>query len=206
MAEEIVEIKKEDWKTAQAGEILYWQAKLAKDGEPHKRLRYFNIIKPHIGDTSRMIVADIGAGPKGLLNMLPYRIGIAIDPLMNLYAEAGYDLGVERFSAITGSGENIPLSDNYADRVCSVNALDHAQDATKMFCEMVRVCKPDGLVCIIVDFRLPGKRTPTHQMCLSENFFTEMEQETGVTFIVKQHVQKCSGTAESGFLGVWRKS
>ena len=203
--EEIRAINDETWNAAQTGEIAYWQAKQVKDGEPFKRLRYLKILAPYIGDTKDLVVVDDGAGPKGILHLIPFKIGVAIDPLMKKFKHAGYRLDLERFAAVQGSGEDIPLPDSYADQVYSLNALDHAQDAGKMFGEMVRIAKPGGMVCVIVDFRLPENRTPTHQMCLSNVFFDQMEAEHGLTKIVREEVKKCSGTAETGFLGVWRK-
>jgi len=197
-------IEQFDWDTAQASEIDYWRGKQVRDGEPHKRQMYLDLLEEYIGVTEGKILVDVGAGPKGILNLILFRIGIAIDPLMRKFGEAGYALNKEHFACIEGSGENIPLPTYYADQAYCLNALDHSMNSEQVFGEMVRILRPGGLLCIIVDFRLPEKRNKLHQICLSDDFFDRMEQKHKCEVVVRKKIPKLSGTANEGFLGVWR--
>ena len=61
---------------------------------------------------------------------------------------------------IEGGAENIPLPDNYFDKVVASASFHHFSDQDKALEEMKRVLKPDGKIIILeIDHNTPrGKR------------------------------------------------
>ncbi len=51
---------------------------------------------------------------------------------------------------IKGVGENLPFPDNSFDIVYSTNVLEHTQNPRQVLGEAIRVCKPGGVVQIVV--------------------------------------------------------
>ncbi|MBW2991804.1 class I SAM-dependent methyltransferase [Candidatus Woesearchaeota archaeon] len=149
----MTKIDNEEWKNSQKFESRYWNAQVKKDGEPGRPEEQLKQFKEYVEDTTDKILVDVGAGPRGILKLFDSKISIAIDPLMKEFKEQGYSFEDQKFIPVAGQGENLPLPDNYADYVFSLNALDHVQDATKSFKEMVRVLKPKGRLFLIVHLK-----------------------------------------------------
>lgn len=51
---------------------------------------------------------------------------------------------------VEASAEKLPFPDNAFDRVCAFDVLEHLNDDQLAFREMVRVCKPGGLIFVAV--------------------------------------------------------
>jgi ubiquinone/menaquinone biosynthesis C-methylase UbiE len=49
-----------------------------------------------------------------------------------------------------GVAENLPFEDDSFDIVYSTNVFEHVQSPEKAFSEAIRVCKPDGLIQIVI--------------------------------------------------------
>lgn len=74
-------------------------------------------------------IADLGAGPKSVISV---------------YSSDVRDInGVEKQDM-----ENLTYPDNSFNMVVCQNALDHTKDAEKALNEMIRICKPGGIVFI----------------------------------------------------------
>jgi SAM-dependent methyltransferase len=94
-----------------------------------------------------MRVLDVGSGPMPSATCFKRCELYCLESLLPAYLLAGFPLhhyaGV-RF--VHGTGESMPLEDNYFDAVISVNAIDHVDDFGQTAREIGRVCKPDGLL------------------------------------------------------------
>lgn len=54
-----------------------------------------------------------------------------------------------RFVAQAGTAEDLPFADGQFDLVCCQTLLIHVADRERVFAEMVRVCKPGGLLLVV---------------------------------------------------------
>lgn len=58
--------------------------------------------------------------------------------------------------------EQLSFADNFFDTVCISNSIHHLEHPDKVFAELIRVLKPDGLMIIVEMFK-DGKQTPAQQ-------------------------------------------
>jgi SAM-dependent methyltransferase len=103
-------------------------------------------------------VADVGAGTglltEGLLKA-GYRV-VAIEPNGDMRAVADRLADVyPAYQGVAGSAESLPLPDSSVDLVTAAQAFHwfHPENARA---EFLRVLKPDGMVALIWNDRLPG--------------------------------------------------
>jgi len=110
-------------------------------------------------------VLDIGSGPMGgILQHLPCKRKISIDPLNKEYVEnfpEFYNPNIEYFVA---EGEKIPLENDSISLVTCVNALDHSESPAQVINECTRVLGPSGYLslsfCINLAKTHPHKAHP----------------------------------------------
>ncbi|NES18343.1 MAG: class I SAM-dependent methyltransferase [Symploca sp. SIO3E6] len=179
--ESLTKLQQEVWEDSQVAELGYWAGLVETDGEQGRCEQYLDLIKDYLGDTSDKILVDVGSGPRGILKLLKFKKGIAIDPLMEAYQEKGYSLKNINFIPIQGTSEQIPLVSEYADVVFSINMLDHAQDVIKSLNEMYRILKKDGILFLICDLRESAEQTDKyHKMYFS--------RETIISWVEKNNL------------------
>ncbi|NET56577.1 MAG: class I SAM-dependent methyltransferase [Symploca sp. SIO2E6] len=155
----LIQLKQEVWEDSQVTELGYWTGLVETDGEQGRCEQYLDLIQDYLGDTSDKILVDVGSGPRGILKLLKFKKGIAIDSLMEAYQEKGYSFENTDFIPIQATSEQIPLVSEYADVVFSINMLDHAQDVIKSLNEMYRILKKDGILLLICDLRESAEQT-----------------------------------------------
>jgi len=126
-------ISKREWLDAQENELEYWKSIVEEDGEAGRCEYYLSHFEKYLENPEQKVVVDVGAGPRGILRLLSFRIGIAVDCLMQKYKEAGYYFENQKSIPVNARSENIPLLDDFADYVFSTNTLDHVKDAEKVF-------------------------------------------------------------------------
>lgn len=210
--ESYLSISKKEWKDSQEYELAHWKLQLKEIGSPKLKLLKFSTqeeVQKSLEDYCKgKTVVDIGSGPLGgLLTILNYRLGVSIDPLAKRYEKIGW---VKERSPnhiyIEASVEDIPLLDNFADCVCTKNALDHGQNTIKAMQEMVRILKTGGRLYINVDFRSPSQRVKGHRICLNEDFFHD-EVEKYSLKIIHEHIEilKEKGKIPT-YIGIFQKS
>jgi ubiquinone/menaquinone biosynthesis C-methylase UbiE len=103
-----------------------------------------------------MRLLDVGCGPIPRARVFQQCQLYALDPLLNLYREAGFPLEHYKDVTFVGAGaEAIPFEDNFFDAVISVNAIDHVDDFTAAAGEIARVLKPNGIVRLEIDYHEP---------------------------------------------------
>lgn len=122
----------------QEAELRFWQGE-SRNIEDHDLTRYPRHLMLPADFFTGMRVLDVGCGP------IPYASAFTgcnmwgIDPLLEGYREAGYDLS--RMTYICAPAERMPFDDGFFDAVISMNALDHVDDFDKTAAEIRRVAK-----------------------------------------------------------------
>lgn len=94
-------------------------------------------------------ILEIGSGAAGIITFLKdseYRY--AIDPLEDTYASVKHFLEYrdKNVNYFNGIGEELPFEDNKFDFIIIDNVLDHCEDPDKVFSEMKRTIKNNGII------------------------------------------------------------
>ena len=97
-------------------------------------------------------VLEIGCGPVSGRDVFAGAEHVGVDPLLGHYRGLGYDIKPQD---ITAFAEFLPFLDSYFDAVISINALDHVDFPEKVAEELQRVCKPDVLIALNVEYHSP---------------------------------------------------
>jgi ADP-heptose:LPS heptosyltransferase/2-polyprenyl-3-methyl-5-hydroxy-6-metoxy-1,4-benzoquinol methylase len=108
-------------------------------------------------------VLDIGNGPCGILNFIPARIKVGVDPNNELYQESGilYSLPKD-IVFLPARAEAIPQLDGTFDFITCINVLDHTNDPGAILDEVKRLLKPGGIFFLSVDMRKEGETSLVH--------------------------------------------
>ncbi len=117
---------------------------------------------------------DIGNGPCGLLNFVPAKVKVGIDPNNMLYNDNGILYNLNNMSYVCCRAEALSLPTSFFDFVSCVNVLDHTNDPAVILKEIYRVLKPGGLFFLSVDTRLPGETSLVHPHAFTVNAISEM--------------------------------
>jgi ubiquinone/menaquinone biosynthesis C-methylase UbiE len=109
----------------------------------------WNAIKEYVPKKSSFL--DLGCGTgylmKKAIEDCECRV-VGIDP-QPLLAGVRTDITEnEKFRIIKGVAENLPFSDEYFDIIHSSHVLEHVQNSLKVFQEIKRVLKVDGIIII----------------------------------------------------------
>jgi ubiquinone/menaquinone biosynthesis C-methylase UbiE len=105
-------------------------------------------------------VLEIGNGPLAPILQFDDCERHGIDPLNNMYMDAGWPLFAYDAKFISMGAERLPYPDEYFDAVLSVNALDHVDDFNKVASEMQRVVKSGGEIRFEVEYHQPTVTEP----------------------------------------------
>ncbi len=203
------EIENKEWRDSQVKELDYWRTRIKDDGEPDTLQLYFKEFKNYTDYTRDKILADIGFGPRSILNFSDSKISIAIDPLMSKYKESGYSFAEQEFIPVEAKGEEVPLPDNSVDYVFSTNALDHCEDATGVFNEMVRILKPGGRICLGVHLRHTRALTDdAHKMWFSSKFIESLidKNKLKIIFSTISDKKRLAWGERRFYIGIFEKS
>jgi len=201
----IAKINRNIWSKCQKAELYYWKSVVEKDGEPGKCEYYLDKFKKFMRSTKNKVIIDVGAGPRGILKLLEYKIGIAVDSLMKEYEMEGYSFKNQKFIHLLAEAEDMPLLDNYADYVFSTNMLDHVYNARKAFKEMVRILKPKGRLFLIVDLRDNNKTDNYHKICLTKCFFVDIAKKTNLKIVHQSADDALASSGKEAYIGVFEK-
>jgi malonyl-CoA O-methyltransferase len=105
-------------------------------------------IAEEIENSTKQTIVEIGCGKgrfvKALREHFPNNDYIGVDISPKMLAHLPDDIG-----ALEGSLENIPLPDDSADIVFSVEAIEHSLNVGEAVAEFSRICKPNGNIVII---------------------------------------------------------
>ena len=124
-------------------------------------------------------ILDIGSGPMGgLLQFIPAREKISLDPLNDQYLELFPQFYNPTIEYKTGCGEKIPLKDNSVDLIISINSLDHCQDPQRVVNEVKRVLGPSGYFAVMFCINLSKVHPhPAHHLSINQELFHQWIDE-----------------------------
>jgi SAM-dependent methyltransferase len=97
-------------------------------------------------------VLEVGCGPLAPILQFSDCVRHGLDPLLNMYVDAGWPLYDYDAKFVNAKGESMPYIDSYFDVVISVNALDHVDDFGKVASEIQRVLKVGGELYFEVEY------------------------------------------------------
>lgn len=168
---------------AQFFEIRWWQRYL-KGREVGQYLadkkvywhRQLEAIAPEVIVTPGDSVLDMGCGPSGIYTVLPENEVVAVDPLLDSYAEQLAIFNKSNYPKtefVTATIEHFNTARQF-DVVFCMNAINHVSDIKAGFQKLAALCKPGGKLIVTIDahnhgwlkaiFRLgPGDVLHPHQ-------------------------------------------
>ena len=89
-------------------------------------------------------VLDVGGGPGYFADQFADTFYVGLEPSVSEMSAAG----LSGYGAVRGDGTAIPFADSSFDVVYSSNVAEHIPDWREMGGEMLRVCRPGGLVVL----------------------------------------------------------
>ena len=122
-----------------------WVAHLPRGGERKAR----NEVLGHLKNLSGTRLLEVAIGDGRNLPLVPRDCQMwGVDISGVLLEKCRRDYADRDLYLILGEAETLPFADATFENVCSVGALNHVNDPTKMLSELARVVKPDGLVVV----------------------------------------------------------
>lgn len=96
------------------------------------------------------IIIDVGCGVGRYLRVLRYLdcSPIGVDQSYQTLFEVKSEM--KDVELLNASNLNLPLKDNFGDWIISAGAIHHTGDTRKAFEELVRICKPNGRIYLMV--------------------------------------------------------
>ena len=113
-------------------------------------------------------VMDIGPGAVCFLEASDARIGIAIEPLAQKFAEHGLLLPSKHVIYLPVPAEDLPLVNKSVDIVVSRNNLDHVSAPAAVVREIYRVLRPSGFFVLIVHLEPEASITEPHAFSVDD--------------------------------------
>ena len=105
---------------------------------------------------ANMRLLDVGCGPLPRARVFEQCEPYGLDPLVDLYREAGFPIDHHKdYRFVCAGAEAIPFADGFFDAVISVNAIDHVEDFSAAASEMIRVLKPGGILRLEIHYHAP---------------------------------------------------
>ena len=155
------------------GEMEYWRMMYRNEGSRFANNHYKDLmlsIAQEKDDTflKNKVVVDFGCGPRGSLQwMKSPTVKIGVDVLTKQYIEAfGKTLIQHGMIYVTSTEQYIPLPNESADCVCTINSLDHVNSLEMMSKEILRILKPQGV--LLASFNLNQPSTECEPQILTE--------------------------------------
>jgi SAM-dependent methyltransferase len=98
-------------------------------------------------------VVEIGSGPIGIVNFLPWGTRFAIDPLEHFYRMQPTLVALRNpdVTYVDGTGERLPFEDASSSLVIIDNVIDHTYAPGKILEEIHRILRPDGHLYLSVN-------------------------------------------------------
>jgi SAM-dependent methyltransferase len=107
----------------------------------------FNFLSKQLIDTSNNDILNIGAAGGGSTKWLStFGKVVSLEP-ESLFVEL---LKAQSLEVVNADIINMPFEDNSFDLVCAFDVIEHVENDVEAMKEMLRVCKPNGIICIAV--------------------------------------------------------
>jgi len=160
-------VSRDRWRRAQQYEKAYWaqQAEsIAKGAQAQlgwyrwrsdklvERLNRLGLTNITGGDGT---VVEVGSGPVGVAGFFPATEQVLVDPLQDFYGSSPVLSEIRNPKAAyrQGGGEALPAETDHFDLAIIENCIDHVQDDSAVYRELVRVLKPGGILYLTVNCR-----------------------------------------------------
>jgi SAM-dependent methyltransferase len=153
MTQEIIkDIPSNRWEIAQKSEEEFWKNYDTESFLKELKKMYVEKAEFLLKQWEKVIplskktkILEVGCGPQGVINFLPIGEKYSIDPLADFYKERfNFDYRLSRLQ--NGIGEDLPYKNESFDVVILMNILDHSKNPEKVFSEIQRVLKPEGIL------------------------------------------------------------
>lgn len=155
------------------GELEYWQTVYRNEGNKFANEHYEELMLAIAQEKDdnfleNTIIVDFGCGPRGSLQwMKKPAVKIGVDVLTERYMEEfGETLIQHGMIYVTSTEQYIPLPNEIADCVCTINSLDHVNNLEQMSKEILRILKPQGI--LLASFNLNQPSTECEPQTLTE--------------------------------------
>ena len=165
----LISIKKDKYE----GEMEYWRMMYRNEenrfvNDHYKDLMLSIAKEKDDAFLKNKVVVDFGCGPRGSLQwMKSPAVKIGVDVLAKQYIEAfGETLIQHGMIYVTSTEQYIPLPNESADCVCTINSLDHVNSLEMMSEEIIRILKPQGV--LLASFNLNQLSTECEPQTLTE--------------------------------------
>ncbi|MFH1607958.1 MAG: class I SAM-dependent methyltransferase [archaeon] len=139
------------WEIAQNSEEEFWEDYTTESLLNESRDRYPKKAEILLEDWSHFTKTDkntkilqIGCGPEDVINYFKEGERYSIDPLADFYKKR-FKFDYESSNLKKGRGEEIPFPDEYFNVVILINVLDHTELPDRVFSEIKRVLKNEGI-------------------------------------------------------------
>ena len=157
------------WQVAQETNFKWYCERIA-DIHINKWIPDLDFFKPFLNHKDKVIV-EIGCGPTGgLLKFMEGKLRIGVEPLANRFLGMGFkNIAQTEILFLNAFGEEIPLVDGFADIVCLIHSLGHAQDPELILNEADRILKIGGEIYILEIIRKQDQITIDHPVSITKN-------------------------------------
>lgn len=154
-------------------EITFWKALYEKAGNTFDNNHYRNRMLSIAGEQDDLfwkdkVVVDFGCGPAGSLTWTKTpAVKIGIDVLAQRYLRAfGEDIVKQDMIYVASSEEKIPMPDEFADYLITINSLDHVDNLDMITSELLRILKKRGI--LLASFNINELSTECEPQILTE--------------------------------------
>ena len=155
------------------GEITFWKALYEKEGNKFENEHYRNRMLSIAGEQNDLfwkdkVVVDFGCGPAGSLTWTKTpAVKIGIDVLAERYLRTfGADIIKQDMIYVASSEERIPMPNEFADYLITINSLDHVDNLDIITLELLRILKKDGI--LLASFNINELSTECEPQILTE--------------------------------------
>lgn len=107
----------------------------------------FNFLAKHLINKSQNDILNIGpAGGESSRWLSAFGKVVSVET-ESLFVEL---LKRQNLEVVNADINNMPFEDNSFDLVCAFDVIEHVQNDIEAMKEMIRICKPNGTICIAV--------------------------------------------------------
>ncbi len=146
------------WRLAQFTEIRWWQRYLRKKDikayQTEKKAYWQRVLRQAgVEIPGSATVLDAGCGPAGIFMILDNAQLVALDPLVDIYAQKLPHFNPEEYPNVKFVSQEIESyrPDQTFDFVCCFNAVNHVARLRKAIHSLINAVKPGGTILLSID-------------------------------------------------------
>lgn len=204
-------ITKSEWDDSQKNELAFWKSQFESGNEEQKaRWNWYSqwVFKHYFSNTSFLdkVVMDLGSGPNGICTHIAAKRKYAVDPLMRLFIDIGYDVYANMTNPVECHAEQISVGHlgEWPDVVFCLNCLDHCRDPYMVLQSIHEILPSGGSLVLCCDMRPAELIDAYHKIQITENWLKSALQTIGFrgdSWLVPHQ----TGNPTVQFCGVFRR-